>query len=242
MMFARHEEDFESAAESQPQRLYLQSSTQTSYIKYQTNYIGKSAWRYVTTTHGKVRGCGSKPYAFFVTLLFHRLFIIKNLCGIMFRKILGKEKKSDDGANSNNENENREQIKQEKRGLFVLFNPPGDTRVNIDIVAVHGLLDDPYHAWEDGGRNWLRDADFLPHLIPLARIMTYGYNSTVALSQSIAGVDQFAETLLNYLEQKRRTPMEKARPLVFICHSLGGIVVKKAGSAKSLISIILIWC
>ena len=115
----------------------------------------------------------------------------------------------------------------ERTGLFLLWEPDDKSSITVDIVAVHGLLDGPYHAWQDGGVIWLRDPEFLPKLIPNARILSYGYNSTVALSQSIAGVDQFAEILLNYLEQERRSDAEKNRPLMFICHSLGGIVVKK---------------
>lgn len=70
-----------------------------------------------------------------------------------------------------------------------------------------------------------------PKLIPSARILSCGYNPSVALSQTFAGVDEFAELLLNYLEQQREAGNAKGRPIVFICHSLGGIVVKKVGSS-----------
>jgi hypothetical protein len=93
------------------------------------------------------------------------------------------------------------------------------------IVAVHGLGGDKYDTWEDDGKIWLRE--FLPAKVPNTRIMTYGYNSVVAFSKSITEIEDFAVDLLSRLSGERGTPQEKARPVIFICHSLGGIVVKK---------------
>ena len=116
--------------------------------------------------------------------------------------------------------------REERSGLFTLARPKDESEIALDIVAVHGLLEGALDAWKEGETSWLADPDYLPKDIPSARIMMYGYDSRVALSQSVAGVDQFAEMLLNYLEQERRNESEKHRPLLFICHSLGGIVVK----------------
>ncbi|KAH0537658.1 hypothetical protein FGG08_005571 [Glutinoglossum americanum] len=56
---------------------------------------------------------------------------------------------------------------------------------------------------DDHQKIWLRD--FLPSQVQNARVMSYGYNSIVAFSKSIAGIDEFAEDLLNRLDDERET-------------------------------------
>jgi hypothetical protein len=73
---------------------------------------------------------------------------------------------------------------------------------------------------------WLRD--FLPKDFPQSRIMTYGYNANVFTNTSTAKIADFRQALLLSLERVRRTEEEKARPILFIAHSLGGIVLKAA--------------
>ncbi|KAI2633761.1 hypothetical protein GGS26DRAFT_554645 [Hypomontagnella submonticulosa] len=110
--------------------------------------------------------------------------------------------------------------------LRVLVDPSKPT---VDIVVVHGLnpVDKQSHAeatWTSGDKLWLRD--FLPKRAPNARILLFGYNSNVAFQTATAGVREQAENLLNRLKEARTT--EPNRPLMFICHSLGGLIVKRA--------------
>jgi hypothetical protein len=81
---------------------------------------------------------------------------------------------------------------------------PRNTTNRFSIVAVHGLGGDPFKTWEEANHKiWLRD--FLPSQVPNARIMSYGYNSAVALSRSVAGIDEFATDLLVRLSDERKT-------------------------------------
>ncbi|KAI1405921.1 hypothetical protein F4819DRAFT_320439 [Hypoxylon fuscum] len=118
-----------------------------------------------------------------------------------------------------------------KHGLFVLVNKPRDQVGGIDIVALHGLNGHYKKTWSaplaesPQHYNWLEDA--LPKEIPTARIMSFGYDSAV-FSKSVADISDFAEQLLEELLVKRYNPEERKRPLLFLCHSLGGIVFKKA--------------
>ena len=104
------------------------------------------------------------------------------------------------------------------------------TSKTVDVVAVHGLQGSAIKTWEhSNGKMWLKD--FLALELPFARIMTFGYDSTVLLSKSVAEIEDKALELLNQLSLER-TSLQPAdsdgRPIIFICHSLGGILVKKA--------------
>ncbi|KIW67282.1 hypothetical protein PV04_06547 [Phialophora macrospora] len=86
-----------------------------------------------------------------------------------------------------------------------------------------------FHAeatWTAGnGKMWL--SDFLPKRLPDARILLFGYNSNVAVETSSAGVDEQAVNLLDRLTARRKLVSPRRR-IIFIAHSLGGIVVKRA--------------
>ena len=113
---------------------------------------------------------------------------------------------------------------KEQVGLFELSK--SDTAKAVDVVAVHGLQGDAYKTWTHENHTlWLRD--MLPTEVPSARIMTFGYESAVAFSNSVSGIRDKALDLLNRLSAKRNDDTHR-RPIVFICHSLGGIVVKRA--------------
>ncbi|SLM38551.1 P-loop containing nucleoside triphosphate hydrolase [Lasallia pustulata] len=113
-----------------------------------------------------------------------------------------------------------------KNFLKVLVSPEDP---DVDIIAVHGLnpTNTEFHAeatWTVEDTLWLRD--FLPPQLPSARVLLFGYNANVAFETSIAGVGEQAINLLNRIASKREEAEE--RPIVFVAHSLGGIVVKRA--------------
>ena len=75
-------------------------------------------------------------------------------------------------------------------------------------------------------------ADLAPMAAPDSRIFTYGYDTKVphrAVRQGSKNtVRDHAWDLLTTLELLRRAPSEERRPVLFVAHSLGGIVVKDA--------------
>jgi hypothetical protein len=116
----------------------------------------------------------------------------------------------------------------EPYGYFELANSP-DILTTIDVVAVHGLQGHPFRTWtHENGNLWLKDD--LPEDVPSARILTFGYDSTIAFSRSVATIEDIALQLLTglYIERENDKAVGARRPIVFVCHSLGGIVVKKA--------------
>jgi len=58
--------------------------------------------------------------------------------------------------------------------------------------------------------------------------MTFGYNANIYGNTSIAGIRDNAMRLLAALRDKREDGYE-SRPIVFVGHSLGGIIIKQVG-------------
>jgi len=112
---------------------------------------------------------------------------------------------------------------------FIGFTPLCDPEdANVDIVAVTGLGGHALGSFRstDGLSVWLRD--FAPEEIPRARFLTYGYDTAVVASHSNQGVHELAHTLLDGLVTFRQRTQTHRRPLLFVCHSLGGVVLKEA--------------
>jgi len=57
--------------------------------------------------------------------------------------------------------------------------------------------------------------------------MSYGYDSGGILSKSVSDIEDVARGLLVRLQGQRVTGQEKSRPILFVAHTLGGVVIKK---------------
>ncbi|KAF8518819.1 hypothetical protein BU17DRAFT_90595 [Hysterangium stoloniferum] len=109
-------------------------------------------------------------------------------------------------------------------GIKVLV--PGTTPT-VDIVAIHGFDGHREESWTaDNGKLWLRD--FLQHTIPAARILSYGYDAYTNSSLSEHTLHGHAQDFLAKISMSRETGETKGRPIIFIAHSLGRIILKSA--------------
>lgn len=107
------------------------------------------------------------------------------------------------------------------------------------IVAVHGLNENHTDAWlhrSSSGSEvlWLRD--LLPKTIRAARVFSVDYDAQPSLfygNGSVARLQREAETLVAQLQADRSMDCCPQRPIIFICHGLGGVLVKKALSHSS---------
>ncbi|TVY23462.1 Ankyrin repeat domain-containing protein [Lachnellula hyalina] len=115
-----------------------------------------------------------------------------------------------------------------KSGLFPLYPPLLEGNCPVDIIALHGINGDAYTTFTaPSSKNlWLRD--FLPRSFPGARIYTFGYDARVLFSLSTGDISTFANSLLEDVWGVRIGRCEKRRPIIWIAHSMGGLVVKKA--------------
>ena len=96
------------------------------------------------------------------------------------------------------------------------------------IVAIHGLDGHRERTWTDepSGKLWLRD--FLPEVLPHARIFSWGYdaNTTSSTVASQQFINDHSKSLINHLTTHRDIDETSRRPIIFIAHSLGGLVLK----------------
>ncbi|OQU97568.1 Ankyrin repeat-containing protein [Cladophialophora immunda] len=106
--------------------------------------------------------------------------------------------------------------------------PTSEHSYDLSVVAVHGLGGDFYRTWasRDSQKQTLWLSQLLPEDLPGARIYSFGYDSAPTFSRSVTGIRDAANDLLQSLMSL--TKKWPAKPIIFICHSLGGIVVKQA--------------
>ena len=120
------------------------------------------------------------------------------------------------------------------QGLTVVHPDPDQSRksstepVEVDIVAVPGLGASPEWTWKSKNKvDWLADNNMLPRTIANARIMVFEYENQWfgrgSINQRLSNV---ADQLVHALSDQRLRGSK--RPIVFVCHCLGGIVVEKA--------------
>ncbi|KAH7013380.1 hypothetical protein EDB80DRAFT_369920 [Ilyonectria destructans] len=109
-------------------------------------------------------------------------------------------------------------------GITTLYSPPPEDH-KVDIIAISGLGGHAFGSFKErgGAFMWLRDA--LPSDIPMARTMIYGYESTVAQSENIQNLEDLATSFCNSLLALLDGPT--VRPIIFVAHSLGGLIVKE---------------
>jgi hypothetical protein len=106
-------------------------------------------------------------------------------------------------------------------------------------VFVHGLNGDPKTTWTHGnGVFW--PEKLLPDAVKRAqaRILTYGYNANVyafskGTSASSDYLHQHAQTMVQSLVTDRYNADAEERPIIFVAHSLGGVLVKRVCTVPS---------
>ncbi|KAF3068216.1 Ankyrin-2 [Trichoderma lentiforme] len=99
---------------------------------------------------------------------------------------------------------------------------------HVDLVFVHGYGGNPETTWHDEstGKIWIKDEEFITHIKRPIRIFSFSYNGDVEANLSSSSPAFHASDLLCCLEQALER--SAGRPLIFIAHGFGGIIVKKA--------------
>ncbi len=116
-------------------------------------------------------------------------------------------------------------------GLTQVFAPLGGGKV--DVVFVHGLYGAPDLTWTSEKSKVFWPQDLLPPVLEeeMARILVYGYDADITSftdSTSRNKIYNHAEHLIAGLAANRRIRNATERPIIFVAHSLGGLLVKRA--------------
>lgn len=101
----------------------------------------------------------------------------------------------------------------------------------VDIIFIHGLGGDDRETWTHPKTKYFWPLDALAKDIPDARIMTYSYDTKpISFRQSLSRNNflHHAENFVAKLAAKRATVCEKTRKVIFIAHSLGGLLTAQA--------------
>ncbi|EXA29670.1 hypothetical protein FOVG_18861 [Fusarium oxysporum f. sp. pisi HDV247] len=96
----------------------------------------------------------------------------------------------------------------------------------VDVVFLHGLRGDREKTWTQDGVLWPKD--LLPQDIPESRIFLFGYDTGIThrdqSSVTKTEIHSDAEDLCAKLAAERSSTGTEDRPIIFIAHSLGGLV------------------
>ena len=107
------------------------------------------------------------------------------------------------------------------------------TKPEVDVVFVHGLNGDPHNTWTSENTKIFWPAHILPPILEdeKVRVLVYGYDADVTSFTDGASRDKIhnhAEHLVAELSANRRIRKALERPIIWVAHSLGGLVVKRA--------------
>lgn len=113
-------------------------------------------------------------------------------------------------------------------GLTTVHKPLGN--VVADVVFVHGLNGGSHKTWtKDSDPALFWPQEWLPHDVGFrnVRIHTFGYDSNWDKG-SILDIHDFARSLLEWVINCPDIPHGSEKPMILVCHSMGGLVAKKA--------------
>ena len=100
----------------------------------------------------------------------------------------------------------------------------------VDICFVHGLTGDRERTWTVKNQQASWPQLLLPHRLKHARILTWGYDA-YPVHKGVPSLNRLidhATNLVNDLTADRAEHNASSRSLIFVAHSLGGLVCKKA--------------
>ena len=112
------------------------------------------------------------------------------------------------------------------RGFLVFAEPD---HAIVDLVLFHVLTGDRERTWTYPGTQAPWPKTLLPTQLPNARILTYGYDAYLLRHRSYVSSNRLREhskDFLNAFTTNRAAESALGRPIIFVVHSLGGLLCK----------------
>lgn len=107
----------------------------------------------------------------------------------------------------------------------------GGPEASIDIVFVHGLTGNAYDTWLHRGTGIHWPSELLRQDIVDGRILSFGYDADIVSfwnPASSSRLSNHAENLVGELVRHRERTNTESRKMLFVAHSLGGLVLEYA--------------
>jgi hypothetical protein len=100
----------------------------------------------------------------------------------------------------------------------------------VDIVGVHSIRGPPSESWKaEDGSFWLND--LLPKDLKHARIFSFGFVHSDIISDPSKNFNYVVGILFNAIVDARSN-VPSARPLILMCHGIGGLLVEGVSSCS----------
>ncbi|KAI0190964.1 hypothetical protein EV127DRAFT_480767 [Xylaria flabelliformis] len=136
-------------------------------------------------------------------------------------------RRSETKGGINNVNKIEPEAPKGPLGLTTVFEPDG--QVVADLIFVHGLNGGSRSTWSKAGDGTFWPRDWLPfdNAFHDVRIHTFGYSSGLN-RESVLDINDFANNLLADVHHYPTMTSGTSGPIIFVGHSMGGLVIKKA--------------
>ena len=114
-------------------------------------------------------------------------------------------------------------------GVKVLHD--GGIEASVDIIFVHGLTGNAYNTWLHKGTGVHWPSQLLQQDLPDVRILSFGYDADIANLRgpaSLSRLSNHSENMVGDLVRKREDTNTESRKIIFVAHSLGGLITEHA--------------
>ncbi|KAK6605703.1 ankyrin domain protein [Botrytis cinerea] len=126
---------------------------------------------------------------------------------------------------------------EKPRCLRILEIPLDVTRTDLEadlksIIFIPGLGSHPIGSFKAKYKDYVWIRDSLPKDIPSARVLVYGYDTSILDGNAKHSIPDLAKEFLSSINAFRTATKTSQRPIVFVAHSLGALSIARRGKRE----------